>query len=137
LQEIRHDNRISYLTWSLIPALAYFKAEKLRTLLRQQVLDALQRVDVLVSPTSAVAALKIEPDRAIDGKKKASRNPWGLTPSFSLASVPALSICCGFTSQNLPIGLQIAGAPFREDTMLKLAHAYEQNTTWHTRRPPV
>jgi aspartyl-tRNA(Asn)/glutamyl-tRNA(Gln) amidotransferase subunit A len=137
LQEIRHDNRISYLTWSLIPALAYYKAEKLRALLRQQVLEALQRVDVLLSPTSAVAALKIEPDRAIDAKKKGNRNPWGLTPAFSLANVPALSICCGFTSQNLPIGLQIAGAAFREDTMLKMAHAYEQNTPWHTRRPPL
>ncbi len=137
LQEIRHDNRISYLTWSLIPALAYYKAEKLRALLRREVLEALQRFDLLVSPTSAVPALLIEPDRAIDGKKRASRNSWGLTPSFSLASVPAVSIPCGFTSQNLPIGLQIAGSPFREDTILKLAHAYEQNTPWHTRRPPL
>ncbi len=137
LRDIRHDNRISYLTWSLIPALAYYKAEKLRALLRRQVREALQRVDVLVSPTSAVPALKIEPDQAIDGKKKGSRNPWGLTPTFSLASVPALSICCGFTSENLPIGLQVAGAPFQEETMLRLAHAYEQNTPWHTRKPPL
>ena len=90
-----------------------------------------------ISPTAAVAAVKIEPDRFIDSKEKAIRNPWGFTPAFSLASVPAVSIPCGFTSENLPIGLQIAGRPFQEATVLKLAHAYEQNTTWHTRKPPI
>ena len=137
LQEIHHDNRIAYLTWSLTPALAYYKALKLRALLRQQVLDALTEMDVLLMPTMGIAAPKIEPDPVIDNKEKTNRNRSGLTTSFSLASSPALSICCGFTSDNLPIGFQIGGKPFDEQTVLNVAYAYEQSTDWHTRRPPI
>lgn len=137
LREIGHDNRIGYLVGSVLPAQAYFKAQKLRVLLRQQVLEALNRVDVLVLPTSGVAAPKVEPDPVIDGKDKAFRNAAGLTPIFSLASTPALSINCGFTSQNLPIGLQIGGKPFDEETVLRVAYAYEQNTPWHNRKPSI
>ena len=137
LQEIEHDNRISYLTWSVMPALAYYKALKLRALLRQQVLAALDNADVLLMPTMGIAAPKIEPDPVIESKEKSNRNRAGLTTSFSLASSPALSICCGFTSENLPIGLQIGGKPFEEQTILNVAYAYEQATDWHTRRPPI
>ena len=137
LQEINHDNRIAYLTWSLTPALAYYKALKLRALLRQQVLDALTEMDVLLMPTMGIAAPKIEPDPVIDNKEKTNRNRSGLTTSFSLASSPAVSICCGFNSDNLPIGLQIGGKPFDEQTVLNVAYAYEQSTDWHTRRPPI
>ena len=137
LQEIEHDNRISYLTWSLTPALAYYKALKLRALLRQQVLAALDSSDVLVMPTMGIAAPKIEPDPVIDSKQNSNRNRSGLTTSFSLSSSPALSICCGFTSENLPIGLQIGGRPFEEQTILNVAYGYEQATDWHTRKPPI
>jgi aspartyl-tRNA(Asn)/glutamyl-tRNA(Gln) amidotransferase subunit A len=137
LREIRHDNRIAYLTLSIIPAQAYYKAQKLRVMLRQQILETLDRVDVLLSPTIGVAAQKIEPDPVIDSKGKASRNPWFFTRVFSLANVPTVSVPCGFTSQNLPVGLQIAGRPFQDAAVLKVAHAYEQATTWHTRRPPI
>jgi aspartyl-tRNA(Asn)/glutamyl-tRNA(Gln) amidotransferase subunit A len=137
LQEIEHDNRIAYLTWSLIPALAYYKALKLRAMLRQQVLAALDNADVLLMPTMGIAAPKIEPDPAIDSKEKSNRNRAGLTTSFSLASSPALSICCGFTKENLPIGLQLGGKPFEEQTILNVAYAYQQATDWHTRKPPI
>lgn len=137
LSEIHHDNRIGYLTSSLLPAMAYYKAQKLRSLLRQQVLQALEQVDVLVLPTAGVAAQKVEPDPMIDSKQSANRIPWLLTTAFSLASIPAISICCGFTTDNLPIGLQIGGRPFAEATVMKVAHAYEQSTDWHTRRPPL
>jgi aspartyl-tRNA(Asn)/glutamyl-tRNA(Gln) amidotransferase subunit A len=137
LQEIEHDNRIAYLTWSLTPALAYYKALKLRALLRQEVLAALDRADVLVMPTMGIAAPKIEPDPIIDSKASSNRNRAGLTTTFSLASSPALSICCGFTSENLPIGLQIGGKPFAEQTILNVAYAYQQATDWHRRRPPI
>ncbi len=137
LQEIEHDNRIAYLTWSLTPALAYYKALKLRALLRQEVLAALDNADVLVMPTMGIAAPKIEPDPIIDSKETSHRNRAGLTTSFSLASSPALSMCCGFTSENLPIGLQIGGKPFAEQTVLNVAYAYQQATDWHGRRPPI
>ena len=74
LQEIKHDNRISYLTWSLTPALAYYKALKLRALLRQEVLAALENADVLVMPTMGSAAPKIEPDPIIDSKERSPQS---------------------------------------------------------------
>ena len=61
----------------------------------------------------------------------------GFTAPFNLASLPALSVGCGFTPGNLPIGLQIAGKPFDESTIFRAAHAYQQATDWHTRRPPI
>ena len=51
--------------------------------------------------------------------------------------MPAISLCCGFTSSGLPIGLQIAGRFFDEPTVLRIAYTYERNTTWHQKRPPV
>jgi Asp-tRNA(Asn)/Glu-tRNA(Gln) amidotransferase A subunit family amidase len=56
---------------------------------------------------------------------------------FSLASSPALSMCCGFTAENLPIGLQIGGKPFAEQMVLNVAYAYQQATDWYRRRPPI
>lgn len=136
LKEIRHDNRIGFLTSNILPATAYYKALKLRALLRQEVLKALENFDVLVTPTAGVAALKVEPDPDIDSKNNTNRMPWLLTTAFSLASVPAASICCGFTGENLPIGLQIAGRPFEEGKILNVAYAYEQANDWRDRRPP-
>ena len=136
LREIRHDNRIAYLVGSILPAQAYYKIQKLRTLLRQQVSDALDRVDVLVTPTSGTTAVEIVPDPPITSKADTNRIGTLLTPLFSLANVTALSVPCGFTSEDLPIGLQLAAKPFAEGTILNVAYAYEQNTSWHTRRPP-
>ena len=137
LQEMGHDNRIGYLTGSILPAQVYYKAQKLRSLLRRQVVEAQEKVDVLVLPTVGVAAQRLQPDPIIDSKERAGRHSWLLTFMFNMASTVALSICCGYTSQNLPIGLQIGGRPFDEATVLKVAHAYEQNTQWHARRPPM
>ena len=137
VHEIEHDNRIAYQTWSLIPALAYYKGLKLRALLRQQVLEAFTKCDVLLSPTMASSPPDITPDPAITSKANTLRNRSGLTTTFSLASAPALSLCCGFTSDNLPIGLQLAAKPFDEQTILNTAYAYELNTDWHTRRPSI
>ena len=58
------------------------------------------------------------------------------TPS-NMAGVPALSINCGFTTDGLPVGLQMIGRPFEEGTLFQAAYAYEQATDWHTRRPPM
>jgi aspartyl-tRNA(Asn)/glutamyl-tRNA(Gln) amidotransferase subunit A len=140
LSEYDHNNQVRLLTGSILPVQAYQKAVRLRQALRQQILDALRRVDVLVMPTSSIPAPPL-PERAgirstqevIDGL--AGRRSF--TAPFNLASVPALSVPCGFTSQRLPIGLQIAGKPFAEDTVLRVSHAYEQATDWQTQRPPL
>ena len=133
IEEIGHSNRIGFLLGSILPAQAHYKALKLRAMLRRQVLETLDRVDVLVTPTSGIVAQEVDMDTSADPRK--AHTPWLLTPIFSLAGTPALTICCGFTSERLPVGLQIAGKPFDEATVLRVAHAYEQGTPWHTMIP--
>ena len=137
LQDYGHANRIGLLTGSIIPAQAYYKAQKLRSLLRQQVHEALEMYDVLVLPTAGTPAPRIGDDPVITSKEMASRMGYLLTRMFNLASAPAISVPCGLSSQGLPIGLQIGGRPGEDGTVLKVAHAYEQNTPWHTMKPPA
>ena len=137
LQDYGHDNRVSLLGGSIMPAQAYYKAQRLRSLIREEVHAALDKYDVLVLPTSGRPAQRIEDDPAITSKQTASRLPYLLTRIFNLASAPAISVPCGFSDQGLPIGLQIGGRPGGEETLLRVAHAYEQSTPWHTMRPPA
>ena len=113
---------------------------RLRHLLRQQILEALEGVDVLVMPTSSIPASPIPEKAGVESKQAFLEMLGGrrsFTAPFNLAHVPALSINCGFTSDDLPVGFQIAGKPFDESTVLRVAYAYEQATNWNTRRPPV
>ena len=113
----------------------YLRAQKVRTLIRNDFLKAFERVDAIVTPTTPTAAFKI-------GEK--SDDPLQMylsdifTISCNLAGIPGLSLPCGFTNpkletgnSKLPIGLQLLGKPFGEETILKIAHAYEQSTPWH------
>ena len=137
LQDYGHDNRIGLLTGSIIPARFYYKAQKLRTLLREQVLQALEDYDALVLPTSGRTAPKVrDADQAITSKESAGQLPFMRTSAFNLAGTPAVSVPCGFSTDGLPIGLQVAGRPGGEETVVRVAYAYEQNTPWHTKRPP-
>ena len=136
LQDYGHDVRILLLTGSLLPAQAYYKAQKLRTMLRQQVLDFLEKYDVLVLPTSGKGAQPLEQDPPVTSKETASRLAFLFTRIFHLASCPAMSVPCGFDDQGMPVGLQIGARPGAEETIFKVAHAYEQATGWHTMRPP-
>ena len=136
-RELAHDNRIAYLASSIMPSPFYYKALRLRAMLRDQVLDVLDRVDLLLSPTTGIPAQMLGPDPVIDSKAASSRTPWLLATTFSLANVPALSVPCGFTDEGLPIGLQIAGRPFDESTVLRAGHCYEQSTEWHIQRPNI
>ena len=136
LDEYGHDNTIMLLTASLIPAQAYYKAQKLRELLRRQVHDTLERYDVLVFPTSGrTAPERLADDRTIDSKEAAARIPFVFNNTANLASLPGISVPCGLSPDNMPVGLQIMGKPFAEETVFKVAHAYEQATPWHTMRP--
>ena len=137
-----HNNRVRLLTGALIPAQAHHKANRLRHMLREQILDALSRVDVLALPASSVQATPIptEPGLSRNGKEEFLAMLGGrrsYTSPFNVAGVPALSINCGFTSDGLPVGLQLVGRPYDEPTVFRAAYAYEQATDWHTRRPPV
>ncbi len=136
-RDIAHDNRIGYLVNTIMPATYYYKSIRLRTLLRAQILQALENVDLLLLPVVGVPAQPLTPDPAITGKDNVNRSPWLLTAVPSLANIPALAVPCGFSSEGLPLSLQIAGRPFDETTVLRAGHAYEQAAGWHTRRPPV
>jgi aspartyl-tRNA(Asn)/glutamyl-tRNA(Gln) amidotransferase subunit A len=112
----------------------YKKAQQVRTLIKNDFETAFREVDVMVTPTSPIPAFLI-------GEKSADPLQMYLadifTISVNLAGVPAISIPCGFTSGNLPIGMQLIGRHFAEQTILKASYAYEQSTDWHRRRPPL
>ena len=112
----------------------YKKAQQVRTLLKKDFDDAFRTVDLILTPTSPTAAFKL-------GEKTADPLQMYLadifTISVNLAGVPGISIPCGFTSNNLPIGLQLIGRHFDEETLLQTAYAYEQSTDWHKRKPTL
>ena len=136
LRDYSRPLQLEHLAGSIIPAQVYYKAQKLRSMLWRQVHEALEKYDVLVLPTVTAPAGRIEPPPVSPGDGKRQRPLDRPTSIFSLASSPAISVPCGFNSQGLPVGLQIGGRPGAEETVLKLAYAYEQNTAWHTMRPP-
>ena len=136
LQDYGHNNQIGLLTGSIFPAYAYQKAQKLRTMFRNQVHEALERYDVLVTPTSSVAALPIVEDPIRSSKEDAAPLGYLQTRTFNLASAPAVSIPCGLSDDGMPVGLQIGGRPGDDQTVLNVAYAFEQATEWHRQRPP-
>jgi len=109
----------------------YLKAQKVRTLIKKEFAEALEKYDVLVTPTSPTVAFKL-------GEKVADPLQMYLsdvcTLPANIAGLPAISIPAGFV-QNLPVGMQIIGKPFDEATLLEIAFAYEQANSWHEKRP--
>jgi aspartyl-tRNA(Asn)/glutamyl-tRNA(Gln) amidotransferase subunit A len=116
----------------------YLKAQKVRTLIRGDFDQAFEDVDVIVGPTSPTPAFKIG-EKVDDPMQMYLSDVYTL--SCNLAGICGLSLPCGFAkalrSDALPIGLQIQGPAFGEESILRVAHAYEQATSWHRRRPPM
>jgi aspartyl-tRNA(Asn)/glutamyl-tRNA(Gln) amidotransferase subunit A len=112
----------------------YLKAQRVRTLIKRDFEEAFKKVDVIMTPTSPEAAFKI-------GEKTDDPLKMYLSDIFTipcnLVGLPGISIPCGFTSSGLPIGLQILGKPFDEETILRVANTYEVHTNWRERRPPI
>jgi aspartyl-tRNA(Asn)/glutamyl-tRNA(Gln) amidotransferase subunit A len=96
-------------------------------------------VDVLALPTVAIPAPPVGDTLTAIGNRQVNVDAAlpRLTLPFNLSGLPAISVPCGFTSDGLPIGLQFVGRAFAEATVLNVAHAYERNTRWHERRPPL
>lgn len=141
-QDYHFNTRIAFIVGNIIPAQVYYQAQKLRAIVRRQVLDLLESVDVLIQPTSSGPAGKLDFTPGVGSKAAAARAlvEGSFRGPYSLSGVPALSIPCGFTGDGdgaLPLALQIAGRPYAEATLLRVGHAYEQATPWHTRKPPV
>jgi len=113
----------------------YLRAQKVRTLIRQDFTQAFEKVDAIICPTSPEPAFKIG-DRSDDPLRMYLADIF--TIAVNLAGVSGISLPCGFAQvegKALPVGLQLIGKPFREAELLKIAHAYEQSTEWHTFRP--
>lgn len=110
----------------------YKKALQVRTLIKRDFEKAFENVDFIVTPTAPSPAFKI--GEKVDDPLQMYLSDI-FTISVNLAGVPAISIPCGFSSQGLPIGLQIIGKPFDEAGLLQLAYAYEQSTPWHKMKP--
>ena len=124
---------------SLTPAPAYLKAQRARTLIRTELMDALETHDFIVMPSGPTLAPPIaqstgSPGGYYQGRRDLARRRY--TSPAALAGLPAISVPCGFGSDGLPVGLQIIGRPFGERELFGIAHAFEQASGWHDRRPP-
>ena len=111
----------------------YLKAQKVRTILRREFEEAFQRFDALITPTSPTVPFRI-------GEKTQDPLQMYLSDIFTIpvniAGIPGLSVPAGFVA-GLPVGMQILGKPFSEETLLRIGYAYEQATGWQERHPGV
>ncbi|MHB8993520.1 MAG: amidase, partial [Chloroflexota bacterium] len=116
----------------------YLKAQRVRTVMQRQFSQAMAKADILVSPTTPRPAIRTTDKMPKNDGAEAARSANNrLSRPFSLLGWPTVSLPCGFSSEGMPISLQIVGKPFTEELILKVAHAFEQATDWHKRRPPV
>ena len=129
-----------------IPAATYVTAQRVRRLICEEFQNAFDQVDVIVAPTVGMAAPTIEEcDQGfaeIDGKRVSFRDPRGsfgtqCTIPFNVTGLPALSLCCGFSTKGVPFGMQVVGGNFQEATVFQVAHAYERQAGWYLRKPKL
>jgi aspartyl-tRNA(Asn)/glutamyl-tRNA(Gln) amidotransferase subunit A len=111
----------------------YVKAQKVRTLIKQDFDQAFASVDAIVAPTSPTVAFRLGA-RTDDPVQMYLADVF--TIPANMAGIPGVAVPCGF-SDGLPVSLQVLGRSFDEQTILRVAHAYEQSTEWHKHRPPV
>jgi aspartyl-tRNA(Asn)/glutamyl-tRNA(Gln) amidotransferase subunit A len=131
-QEFGEMVRARFRTGGLFTSADYVQAQRVRRVLQRECAEVLQRVDILASPTmSSPAPAFAEVDAMTTARRPSFTGPYNLT------GMPAISVPCGFTTAGLPIGLQLAGKPFDEPTVLRVAYTYQQHTRWFEKRPPL
>jgi len=110
----------------------YLKAQKVRSLIREDFRRAFAEVDLIAGPTTPTAAFAL-------GAKREDPVSMYLadiyTIAVNLAGIPALNLPCGFTREGLPVGMQLMGNYFADELLLAVGHAYQQSTSWHRQRP--
>ena len=124
---------------ALTPATTYIRAQRARTLIRDELMSALEDHDVVVLPASPTLAPPITQSTGSPGGYYQGRLDLGrrrYTSPAALAGLPAISVPCGFSDSGLPIGVQIIGRPFAEADLLSVAHRYEQAAGWSEHRAP-
>jgi aspartyl-tRNA(Asn)/glutamyl-tRNA(Gln) amidotransferase subunit A len=112
----------------------YLRAQKVRTLIRRDFLNAYKEVDAILTPTSPTPAFK-KGEKAADPLSMYLSDIY--TIGVNLAGLPGISVPCGFSKSGLPIGLQIIGQPFKEADLLAIARTYEQGHDWHKKHPTL
>jgi aspartyl-tRNA(Asn)/glutamyl-tRNA(Gln) amidotransferase subunit A len=123
---------------AFLTATQYLRAQRVRALIASESGTLMERVTALALPTIPIVAPAIGQstvtlgDRPTDARGVITR----FVRIINFVGLPAISVPCGFGTDGLPVGLQIVGRPNDEPTVLAIAHAYEQATPWHTRRPP-
>jgi aspartyl-tRNA(Asn)/glutamyl-tRNA(Gln) amidotransferase subunit A len=134
----------AYLSALLVPASAYLMAQRVRRIICDEFHALLRRVQLFAIPTVGFPAPTIDECNEgwldIDGKKIKRQDERGGADSlcaipFNVTGLPAMSVPCGFSKSGTPIGMQIASGPFQEELIFAVAHAYEQATEWHRRKP--
>ena len=122
-----------------ISAADYLRAQQGRAAFDRAARRLLQDVDLLAGPSEPVTAPPLLQQQVLAGEREigtvAALTQY--TRPYNITGFPAISVPCGFSAEGMPIGLQLAGRPFDEETVLRAAHAYEQSTEWHSRRPPL
>ena len=122
-----------------ISAADYLRAQQGRAVFDRAARRLLEDVDLLAGPTEPVTAPPLLQQQVLAGEQEigtvAALTQY--TRPYNITGFPAISVPCGFSTDGMPIGLQLAARPFDEETVLRAAHAYEQSADWHTRRPPV
>jgi aspartyl-tRNA(Asn)/glutamyl-tRNA(Gln) amidotransferase subunit A len=123
----------------MLLAIDHVRAQRARSMMKEECKEVFQDVDVVVTPTVPIPAPRSEDLRKPwgHGTETATASLLRFTRFFNITGLPAISIPCGFTSDGLPIGMQIAGKAFDESTVLRVAHAYEQDAGWCERRPAM
>lgn len=132
------DNvRMRLIQGQQVTAIDYLKAQQERRSFTSSMRTIMQRVDAFVLPTLPIPAIPAElVGQTVEVNSVAEESATAflrLTMPFNLTGLPAISFPCGFSSDGLPLGLQVAGKPFEEATVLRIAHAYQQLTDWHRR----
>jgi aspartyl-tRNA(Asn)/glutamyl-tRNA(Gln) amidotransferase subunit A len=112
----------------------YRKASQVRTLIKRDFLDAFERCDAILAPVAPIPAFRL--GEKVDDPLQMYLSDVFTLPA-SLAGIPGISVPCGFTSKNLPVGLQILGPHFREDLILRIAYQFEQATEFHLKRAVI
>lgn len=116
----------------LVPGPTYLKAQQVRALVKLEFDRALEKVDALLTPTTPIPAHRLD-----ETPRKSPRvaEVGRFTSPVNLAGLPALSVPCGFTRGNLPIGMQLVGRAFDESTLIGIGNVYQGETDWHTLHP--
>lgn len=138
-EDIGEDVRARLYLGAMTPAVDYIRAQRARRAYNEQLADAMRDYDLLVAPAVATGAPRVDQETVeIGGKTENALSLMSrLTRPFNLTGQPTISVPCGFTSDGLPIGMQLAGRNWDEATVLRAAYAYERETEWSGRRPAI